>query len=49
MIEREAKHKKGFAFHVRYEHCVWNYVYFLSYLSEKSKAEYNGIESILAQ
>ncbi|CAD8161563.1 unnamed protein product [Paramecium pentaurelia] len=44
-LEKKAKHKKGFRFHVKYEHCVWNYIFYISYLEDKKKADYNGIES----
>nr|CCC21103.1 TPA: calcium-release channel VI-2b [Paramecium tetraurelia] len=44
-LEKKAKHKKGFRFHVKYEHCVWNYIFYISYLEDKKKSDYNGIES----
>lgn len=44
-LEKKAKHKKGFRFHVKYEHCVWNYIFYISYLMDKKKSDYNGIES----
>lgn len=46
-IEKKAKHKKGFKFHVKHEHSVWNYIFYISYLEDKKKSEYNGIESIV--
>ncbi|CAD8080090.1 unnamed protein product [Paramecium sonneborni] len=45
IIEKKTKHKKGFRFHVKNEHYVWNYIFFISYIQEKKSSEYNGIES----
>lgn len=32
IIEKKTKHKKGFRFHVKNEHYVWNYIFFISYI-----------------
>ncbi|CAD8160257.1 unnamed protein product [Paramecium octaurelia] len=47
IIEKKTKHKKGFRFHVKNEHYVWNYIFFISYIQGKKKSEYNGIESFV--
>ena len=34
--------------HLAEEHDMWNYVYFINYLSRKSPLEFNGVESDIA-
>jgi inositol 1,4,5-triphosphate receptor type 1 len=31
--------------HVKFEHNMWNYIYFISHLQEKDETEFNGEES----
>src|SRR3990167_8841738 len=38
------KEEKSFDFHIRYEHHIWNYVYFIAYLTSKSSDDYTGNE-----
>lgn len=47
-IDKKGKHKKGFSFHVKYEHNSWNYIYYISYLNNKNSSEYLGIESFIS-
>jgi len=46
-LERTAFEKEGFSFekHIRVEHNVWNYLYYMVYLNMKDPLEYNGTES----
>lgn len=44
-IDKKAKNKKGFKFHVKYEHSSWNYIFYISYLEDKNNSEYLGLES----
>lgn len=46
-IDKKSKNKKGFKFHVKYEHSSWNYIYYISYLEDKNKSEYFGLESYI--
>ena len=39
--------KKGYDYHTKYEHKIWDYVYFLAYIEEKEESEYTGIESFV--
>lgn len=47
-IDKKSKHKKGFPFHVKYEHNQWNYIFYISYLEDKIKSEFFGYESIVS-
>ena len=48
-MERTSFEKEGKSFekHVRIEHSVWNYLYYIVYLKDKDKLEYNGTESYI--
>merc|ERR1712224_287238 len=38
----------GFDAHIRTEHNMWNYMYYIVYLQRKESTEYSGIESYVA-
>ena len=42
------KEGKGFAHHLREDHHVWNYLFYIYYLKKKDDTEFNGIESFVA-
>ncbi|CAD8210359.1 unnamed protein product [Paramecium octaurelia] len=44
----DRKSEAGFKLHTQYEHYMWNYVFYISYLKEKEPTEYTGIESYIA-
>lgn len=48
-LERTSFEKEGKSFerHVRVEHSIWNYLYYIVYLQSKDKLEYNGTESYI--
>lgn len=48
-MDKASKTQKGFQYHVRFEHNVWNYLFFISYLRDKEKTEYSGFESFVAE
>jgi hypothetical protein len=49
-IERSRFDKrKGFDWHVKNEHHMWNYIYFLAALRQKDPTEYTGQESYVAE
>jgi len=39
--------EQGFDFHNRYDHNVWNYVYFIIHLKQKDPSDFNGTESYI--
>lgn len=39
----------GFEYHIKNEHNVWNYVFYMIHLKTKDKTDYNGIESKISQ
>ncbi|EGR32968.1 MIR domain protein [Ichthyophthirius multifiliis] len=48
LLKREIfdrKSDEGFSQHIKNEHYLWNYVFYLAYLKEKESTEYTGIES----
>ena len=36
-----------FITHIKKDHYMWNYVFFLAYLQDKDDTEYTGIESYI--
>ena len=40
---------KSFDYHRETEHCKWNYVYYIIYLLNKERLEYNGIETLVME
>ena len=40
--------KKGFNYHVKVEHNMWNYVSYISFLMDKNKSDYLGFETYVA-
>jgi inositol 1,4,5-triphosphate receptor type 1/inositol 1,4,5-triphosphate receptor type 3 len=36
--------KNGFETHIKEDHYMWNYLFFIAYLLEKDTQELNGIE-----
>lgn len=44
-----ARSGSGFAYHVKHEHNMWDYLCFLIYLKDKDPMDYNGVESYVAE
>lgn len=38
---------KGYIYHVKQEHYLWNYIYFKAYLQQKDRSSYDGNESYI--
>lgn len=38
----------GFPQHIKEEHYMWNYLFYIAYLLDKNKAERNGIETYIS-
>jgi hypothetical protein len=43
------RQEKSFDFHIKYEHNIWNYIYFIAYLIRKSPNEYTGIDYLIRE
>ena len=39
----------GFTTHIRTNHYMWNYMYYIAYLKWKKSDDYTGIESYVAE
>lgn len=44
-FEKNDEAGMGFTEHIRYEHYMWNYIYYYAYLKHKDPNDYNGNES----
>jgi len=41
--------KNGFYNHIKKEHYLWNYIFYIAYLKDKERTEYTGLESYIAE
>ena len=51
-FDRETLEKlgnKGYTHHIKEDHNLWKYLYFIAYLREKEETEYTGLESYVAE
>lgn len=48
VFDRQADSSYNFNVHIKKEHNMWAYVFFLAYLKEKDETEYTGIESYIS-
>ncbi|CAD8066638.1 unnamed protein product [Paramecium sonneborni] len=44
----DMKSDDGFNQHTKQSHYMWNYVFYMAYMDNKNKSEYNGIETYIA-
>lgn len=44
-LDKSSDSDKGFEFHIKYEHYMWNYIFYRAYLEFKDSTEYDGNES----
>lgn len=44
-IEKNSEGSKGFKYHIKNDHYMWNYLFYIAYLKEKKSTEFTGIES----
>ena len=44
-IQIDKGSEEGFIYHIKKEHNLWQYVYFIIHLNTKDETEYNGVES----
>ena len=47
-LEKASRGNKGYKYHIREDHNMWKYLYFIAYIREKEETEYTGIESYVA-
>ncbi|CAD8133483.1 unnamed protein product [Paramecium octaurelia] len=47
-LDKSSDSDKGFAFHIKYEHHMWNYVFYFAYLQFKDPTEYDGNETFVS-
>mmetsp|Transcript_30987 Transcript_30987/g.28186 ORF Transcript_30987/g.28186 Transcript_30987/m.28186 type:complete len:139 (+) Transcript_30987:1312-1728(+) len=45
ILDRQTATNYGFTTHIKKDHCMWNYLFFIAYLQYKDETEYTGIES----
>ena len=48
ILDKKTEERKGFSYHIRLEHNLWNYIFYILYLKNKIKTEYSGFESYVA-
>lgn len=48
-LDKKSDNKKGFNYHVKIEHNMYNYIFFLAYLKDKPSTEFSGFESYVAE
>eukprot|EP00828_Plagiopyla_frontata_P048512 TRINITY_DN931_c0_g1_i2.p2 TRINITY_DN931_c0_g1~~TRINITY_DN931_c0_g1_i2.p2 ORF type:complete len:237 (-),score=42.50 TRINITY_DN931_c0_g1_i2:215-925(-) len=51
-FDRETLEKlgnKGYTHHIKEDHNLWKYLFFIAYLREKEETEYTGLESYVAE
>jgi len=39
--------KDGFGHHIKVEHYMWDYLFYIGYIKEKDELDYNGTESYI--
>jgi hypothetical protein len=48
-LDKSSEGDRGFAYHIRHEHYMWNYLFYRAYVEWKDITEYNGIESFVRE
>lgn len=48
ILDKKTEDRRGFAYHMGFEHNLWNYIFYILYLRHKEKTEYSGFESYVA-
>jgi len=48
-FDRRSDTRGGFVEHIKIDHYMWNYVYYLAYLKSKDNTDYTGIESYISE
>jgi inositol 1,4,5-triphosphate receptor type 1/inositol 1,4,5-triphosphate receptor type 3 len=45
----DRKSDSGFKTHIKRDHYLWNYLFYLAYLDDKEPTEYTGIETYISK
>ncbi|KAL4438749.1 hypothetical protein ABPG74_013422 [Tetrahymena malaccensis] len=45
----DRKSDQGFQQHIKNDHYIWNYMFYLAYLEERDRTEYTGVESYVKE
>lgn len=48
-IEKSSRNQRGFGHHIKQEHYMWNYLFYIAYIKNKDSTEFTGIESYVAE
>jgi len=48
-LDKSSDSDKGFSFHIKKEHYMWNYVFYRAYVDFKEKQEYDGNETYIIE
>ena len=48
-LEKVSKERNGFIRHIKDDHYMWNYLFYIAYLFEKDSSDYTGIESYVRE
>ena len=46
-IDKSIEGDKGFYYHIKHEHYMWDYLFYRAYLEWKNTTEFSGIESYI--
>lgn len=47
-LDKKSDNDKGFEYHIKFEHNLWNYLFYVAYVQNKDHTEYTGMESYVA-
>ena len=45
----EKSNQKGFEYHIKTEHYLWNYLFYIAYIKDKDSTELSGIQSYVME
>jgi hypothetical protein len=48
-LDKASDSKNGFLAHLKQDHYLWNYLFYIGYLKSKDRTEYSGIESYVME
>ena len=46
-LDKSSDEDRGFYYHIKQEHYMWNYIFYKAYIQHKSKIDYNGNETFV--
>lgn len=48
-LEKISNKRNGFRKHIKEDHYMWNYLFYIAYLMQKNSSDYTGIESYVRE